>query len=86
MVGAQLAVVADRPIVVKADETVQVDDVLRSTSALGALATTHDATIASRSTSACMPLSPDVPTNADGTCACPGTGCPNLVDRTAEAG
>jgi hypothetical protein len=73
---APAAVAADRSIVVKADVGVRVDDVLRSTSALGALAVKHAATIASQSTSAGSTTQPDVPTNPDGTPACPSTGCP----------
>jgi len=73
---APAAVAADRSIVVKADVGVRVDDVLRSTSALGALAVKHSATIASQSTSAGSTTQPDVPTNPDGTPACPSTGCP----------
>ena len=71
------AVAADRSIVVKADVAVRVDDVLRSTGSLGALAVKHDATVASQSTSAGSSTLPnDQPTNPDGTPACPSTGCP----------
>ncbi len=73
---APAAVAADRSVVVKADVGVRVDDVLTSTSALGALAVKHEATIASQSTSAGSTTQPGVPTNADGTPACPSTGCP----------
>jgi hypothetical protein len=71
------AVAADRSIVVKADVAVRVDDVLRSTGSLGALAVKHDATIASQSSSAGSSTVPaDQPTNPDGTPICPTTGCP----------
>jgi len=71
------AVAADRSIVVKADVAVRVDDVLRSTGALGALAVKHGATVASQSSSAGSSTVPsDQPTNPDGTPICPSTGCP----------
>jgi hypothetical protein len=71
------AVAADRSIVVKADVAVRVDDVLRSTGSLGALAVKHDATVASQSSSAGSSTLPnDQPTNPDGTPVCPSTGCP----------
>jgi hypothetical protein len=73
---APAALATDRSVVVKADVGVRVDDVLRSASALGALAVKHAATIASQSTSAGSTTQPDVPTNPDGTPACPSTGCP----------
>jgi hypothetical protein len=74
---APAAVAADRSIVVKADVAVRVDDVLRSTGSLGALAVKHDATVASQSTSAGSSTLPsDQPTNPDGTPVCPSTGCP----------
>jgi len=76
-VGAPLAVISDRSIVVHADVAIQVGDVLKATAALGTLATGHSATIASQSTSAgSTTVSPDVQTNPDGTRSCPSTGCP----------
>ena len=76
-VGAPLGVVSDRSIVVHADVAVEVADVLKATAALGTLATGHDATVAAQSTSAgSTTVSPDVPTNPDGTPSCPSTGCP----------
>jgi hypothetical protein len=76
-VGAPLAVISDRSVVVHADVAIQVVDVLKATAALGTVATGHSATIASQSTSAgSTTVSPDVPTNPDGTPSCPSTGCP----------
>jgi len=75
--GAPLAVTADRSIIVRADLSVRVVDVTRSTTELGAVAGRHAATIASQSTSTGTGPTPiEYPTNPDGSLACPTTGCP----------
>lgn len=66
----------DRSVVVRADVGVRVDDVMKRTAALSALATGHDAVIASQSVSSGTGTTPDVPTAADGQPSCPSTGCP----------
>lgn len=75
--GAPLAVVADRSIVVRADLTVLVTDVARSTTELATAAARHSAVVASQTTSSGTEPSPlAYPTNPDGSTTCPATGCP----------
>ena len=76
-VGAPLAVTADRSIVVRADLSVRVDNVARSTSSLATVAAAHAATVASQSTSSGKgPVPVDYGKNPDGSQTCPTTGCP----------
>jgi hypothetical protein len=75
--AAPLAVVADRSIVVRADLTVLVPDVARSTTELATVAARHSAVVASQTTSSGTEPSPlPYPTTPDGSLTCPATGCP----------
>ena len=76
LLGAPLATAASRSIVITANLSVQVVDVTASTRGLAGVASAHDATVASQSTSAGGGAQPAYPTNPDGSTACPSTGCP----------
>lgn len=76
--GAPLDGAVGRSVVVTADESVRVDDVLTATARLTAVATAHNATVASQTVSTGLPgPTPDPgPATPDGAPACPSTGCP----------
>lgn len=74
--GSPESVVSDRSVVVRADMTVEVDDLLPATDQLGVIAVRYGATIASQTTSAGVgyPVEPQYDQN--GAPLCPESGCP----------
>lgn len=74
--GSPESVVSDRSVVVRADMTVEVDDLVPATDQLGGIAARYGATIASQTTSAGTgyPVEPQYDQN--GAPLCPESGCP----------
>jgi hypothetical protein len=75
--GEPQAVSLDRQVIVRADMTVRVDDLVKAGDGVGIAAAKHGATIASQTTSSGGAPMPEMTTTDErGAIACPSTGCP----------